>query len=329
MLMGEEIVLVTGATGALGPTLVNYLLNSGYAVRSYGLDRPHPRLFGEQIEHITGDINDEERLLRALAGADTVFHLAALLHIENPDPSLAARYQQVNVQGSRNVAEQAAKAGARRLIYFSTVKVYGVQQSTPVTEDYPTDPQTLYAKTKLEGEKAIWAVSGLETTALRLAAVYGPRLKGPWNRLVHAIERGWFLPIGDLQNRHSLISVTDVARAAVLVSECQDSIGRTINLVGYETPTLQEILEAIYTAFGKRVPPVRIPGWLGLLAASLPEHSLSFVGKRSPITRISIGQLIRDEVYSGAALRELGFESSTSLAESWKEVIEQMDFKVS
>jgi len=124
--MGKGIALVTGATGAVGPSLVNHLLNQGYTVRSYGLDEPTPGLFAEQIEHFTGDINDKASLSRALMGADIVFHLAALLHIENPGPEFAPQYQRVNVDGSRLVAEQAALAGVHRLIYFSTVKVYGI-----------------------------------------------------------------------------------------------------------------------------------------------------------------------------------------------------------
>lgn len=323
--MKTTTVLVTGATGAIGPSLVNRLLDKGYTVRTYGLNHPAPKLFNKSVEHFIGDINDPQQLSRALIGTETVFHLAAKLHIENPDPSLTPLYHQINVNGSRLVAEQAAKASVRRLIYFSTVKVYGAQENCPIAETHPTTPQTLYARTKLEGERVVSEVSGLETTILRLAAIYGPRLKGQWHRLVHAIGHGWFLPIGNLQNRRSLTYVEDVAQATVLVSEHAGAIGRTFNLVGYESPSMREIIEAIYHAFGKHIPKISVPGWLALVGASFADYGLHAVGKRSPITQESIQQFLRDEVYLGTALRDLGFEANTTLADSWKEAIKEMN----
>ncbi|MBN1679021.1 MAG: NAD-dependent epimerase/dehydratase family protein [Anaerolineae bacterium] len=319
--MSTHNALVTGATGAIGPSLVNCLLREGYTVRSYGLDEPSPGLFVAPVEHITGDINDPERLSQAVAGMDTVFHLAALLHIEDPPSGLAARYQLINVDGSRVVAEQAGQAGVRRLVYFSTVKVYGVQSRTPVTEDHATNPTTLYANTKLEGEHAVKSVPDLETTILRLSAVFGPRLKGAWSRLVRAIEHGWFVPVGSQQNQHSLTYVDDVARAAAMIATLPQAANQTLNVVGYETPTMADILAAIYAALDKRIPAAHIPGWAAFSGAALIELGMHAFGKQSPVTREAVNHLIKDEVYSGAALRQLGFQSELSLPERWRNTL--------
>lgn len=320
--MGNGIALVTGATGAIGPSLVNRLLKEGYTVRSYGLDEPEPDLFVNQIEHFTGDINNETQLSRALTGVDIVFHLAALLHIENPGPELASEYHHVNVDGSRTVAEQAAQAGVRRLVYFSTVKVYGIRQREPVTEDYPTRPQTLYAQTKLAGEKAIRTVDGIEACVLRLSAVYGPRLKGSWNRLVKAIEGGRFLPVGNLQNVHSLTFVDDVAWAALLAAQHPDANNQIYNVVGFETPTMQDVLGAIYTATGRRMPAVRIPAHVALFSFFVLDRGFKLLGKRPPLTSDAVRQLTEHEVYSGSKLRQLGFNPTSSLVESWRQAID-------
>ncbi len=319
--MSEQVALVTGATGAIGPSLVNHLLNNGYAVRSYSLSRPASDLFdGSKVISFQGDITDGAALGEALAGVDVVFHLAALLHIENPAQDMAPRYRLVNVDGSRIVAEEAAKAGVRRLVYFSTVKVYGICQREPVTELHPTNPKTIYAQTKLEGERAVRAVEGLETVVLRLSAVYGPRLRGSWARLVRAIQRGWFLPIGNLQNVHSLTYVSDVARAAQLAAEHPGVAGGIYNVVGHETPTMREVLEAIYGLSGGRLPAMRIPARLALLSAHVAEKGMALANRRSPVTPDSVRQLIQDEAYSGAALRSLGFDTSVSLEEGWRQV---------
>src|SRR5574341_1670163 len=195
-------VLITGATGTIGTVLAGYLDQQGYMVRTYSRRQVSPRSLSSHITHFQGDIIDQEALAPALENIDTVFHLAALLHIENPSPEMAREYQRINVEGTRTVIEQAKKNRVRRFIYFSTVKVYGLQQSIPITEDTHPQPTTLYAQTKLDGEKVAMD-SGLEAVILRLSATYGPSLQGAWRRLIRAVAQGWFIPIGDLRNFRS------------------------------------------------------------------------------------------------------------------------------
>jgi UDP-glucose 4-epimerase len=322
--VADKTVLVTGATGALGPALVNRLLAAGYSVRSYGLDTPAPGLYASPIEHITGNITDPIRLAASLPEVNVVFHLAALLHIENPDPGLAPHYQRINVEGSRIVAEQAARAGVQRIVYFSTVKIYGIRQRQPVTEDHPVCPETLYAQTKLAGEDAIRSVPGIENCVLRLSPVFGPRLKGSWSRLVSAIRRGMFLPIGTLRNAHSLVCVDDVAQAAFLVGQHTGVHNQIYNVVGFEDPTLSDILSSIYTALGKQLPRIAIPGWAALAGAHVLDAGLKLMHRRSPLTPERVRHFIDDEVYSGTKLRHLGFAPALTLEQSWKETIIQM-----
>lgn len=315
--MSNPIALVTGATGAVGPTLVSHLIQRGYEVRTFSRSSSLPGASHPLASHFIGSINDAAALESALKGVDIVFHLAAKLHIENPTPELGFEYQLVNVEGTKQVASQAAKAGVSLIVYFSTVKVYGVRQRQPVEETCTTIPKTMYARTKLDGEQVVQSTPGIDSIILRLSPVYGPRLKGSWERLVGAIARGRFLPVGNLNNVHSLTHVDDVARAAVLVAEHPDAIGRTLNLVGHESPAMGDILGAIYSAYGKQLPRVHIPPSLALLGALVMERSLGFINKRSPLPVESLHQLIEDEVYSAASLRALGFVPQVSLADGW------------
>jgi UDP-glucose 4-epimerase len=312
-----RVALVTGATGALGPTLVAHLLAEGYVVRTISRQPPIPGLLSPAVTHIPGTILDTISLTRALEGVDIVFHLAALLHIENPSPELAADYHRINVEGSRLVAEQSVCAGVKRLVYFSTVKVYGTHQRQPITENYSPSPKTLYARTKFEAEQVIRSVSNLETVVLRLSPVYGSRLKGSWHRLVQAVARGYFLPIGNLRNVHSLTHADDVARAAQMVAEHPNVIGKIFNVVGHEAPTMHNILSAIYATCGKSLPSLRIPSGLGLAGAFVLERAFAVLGKRSPLSVESLRQLIDDEAYAGAALRTLGFAPVVKLTDGW------------
>ena len=315
--MSNPVALVTGATGAVGPSLVAHLIQHGYEVRTFSRSSSIPRTSHPRISHFPGLINDGAALNSALEGVDIVFHLAAKLHIENPAPELRFEYQLVNVEGTKQVASQAAKAGVRRVVYFSTVKVYGIRQRQPIEETCTPSPKTMYAQTKLEGEWIVQSTPGIDSTILRLSPVYGPRLKGSWARLVRAIAHGRFLPIGNLNNVHSLTHVDDVARAALLVAEHPDAIGRTFNLVGHENPTMRDILGAIYRAYGKQLPNVHFPSNLALVGSLVMERTLSIIGKRSPLPVESLRQLIEDEAYSAARLRALGFNPQVSLTDGW------------
>jgi len=158
---------------------------------------------------------------------------------------------------------------------------------------------------------------------LRLSAVYGPRLKGSWNRLVRAIECGYFVPIGNLQNEHSLTYVDDVAGAALIAAQQPSADDQIYNVVGFETPKLQEILEAIYTALDRKTPSFKAPAGAALLGAFVLDQGFKLLGKRAPLTE-AVRQLTNDEVYSGHKLHQLGFNPKVTLEQSWQQTIDQM-----
>ena len=316
----SPLALVTGATGAVGPALVAELLHQGYRVRVLSRTRPTQPLFPDSVEFLTGDVCDRDTVHTALIDTQLVFHLAALLHVTNPSPELRAEYEHVNVDATRIVAEEAARAKTQRMVYFSTVKVYGVQSAEPIPETHSVNPETDYAITKLNGERA--ALDHMDTTILRLSPIYGARLRGSWRYLVTAIKKGVFLPVGSLQNVRSLTHVDDASKAALIVANHPLSANQAYNLVAHESITMEVILDAIYAAFDKRRPRIIIPTPLVHTGVGLLEFGLGMVGKRSPLTQDSIVQLTQSETYSGAKLRALGFQPQISLEEGWRQTVD-------
>jgi len=316
-----SLALVTGATGAVGPALVAELLRQGQRVRVLSRQRPADGLFPAAVEVVIGDITDRDTVQAAVASVNQVYHLAALLHITNPSPELRAEYQRVNVDATRLVAEAAARAHVQRLIYFSTVKVYGAQSREPITEEHSLNPQTDYAQTKLDGERA--AQQHIDTSVLRLSPIYGARLRGSWRFLVKGISSGLFLPVGSLQNVRSLTYVDDAARAALLVAQQPSST--KVNLVAHEAVPMHAILDAIYAACSKQRPRLHLPAALVEAGAGLAEFAFSVIGKRSPLTRDGIEQLTQSETYSGVKLRALGFQAEMSLDEGWRRTVAELE----
>ena len=117
-------VLVTGATGAVGPMVVKILYDTGYRVRTLSIDAPPANIWQDGIEVRIGDITDPEDVQSAVQGVNGVIHLAALLHIVNPSPELREKYEQINIGGTANVVEAAINLGLNHHGLHSKMKRY-------------------------------------------------------------------------------------------------------------------------------------------------------------------------------------------------------------
>lgn len=313
--------LVTGATGALGPSVIRAFRDAGYDVRAL-VRRTHDLDALGDVEIVRGDVTDPASLARAMADVDVVVHLAALLHIVNPSPELASEYERVNVGGTRNVVDAATRANVRRIVFFSTIAVYGDTHGAVVDEMTPVAPVTFYAKTKVAAEAIVLASP--VGVVVRLAAAYGPRIKGNYLALVRAVLRGRFLPIGRGRNRRTLIYEDDAGRAALLLAEHEHAPGRVFNVSDGDLHTVDAIITSIFTAAGKRKPRWFVPEALvyaGLFAAELLFRA---IGKRPRIGRFTLAKYTEDVAVSSAALRTLGFVPRWTMDDGWRETVRQM-----
>lgn len=323
------LALVTGATGALGPRVVGALHQAGYAVRTLSLDTPAPTLLPGPTETRLGDITDAATVRAAMAGVNVVIHMAALLHIVNPSPALRPQYERVNVDGTQVVVAAAHAAGVRRLVLFSTIAVYGDSRGRLLDEDAPPCPDTLYAETKLAAEQIVLAARCADGqplgVALRLGAVYGARIKGNYRRLVEALARGRFIPVGDGCNRRTLIYDKDVARATVLAAAHPAAAGRCFNVTDGQFHALRDIIAVICSALGRTPPRLSLPVRPMRLSAGLAEDVMQRIGRRSPMTRATIDKYTEDIAVSGDRIRsQLGFVAHYDLVAGWRETIQEM-----
>ncbi len=226
--------LVTGATGALGPCVVAELRAAGFEVRALSLDKPRPGLLPSDVEHLVGDVNDATAVSAAVQGCAAVVHMAALLHVFDSPPEMHRQYELVNVGGTAVVVAAAAKAKVGRVVLFSTISVYGRSAADPLTEDTRPRPETMYAESKLAAEQVLLSARRPDGeplgAVLRLAAAYGPRVKGNYRRLLLSLARRRFLLLGRGQNRRTLVYDADVARAAVLAVRDPAAAGRIFNV---------------------------------------------------------------------------------------------------
>lgn len=213
--------LVTGANGFVGRALCSRLLREPGKVlgavwrEDIGTGVPS----GVNVVQVDG-LGGGTDWGKALAGIDTVIHLAARVHVMadgTADP--LAEYRKINVEGTANLARQAAKYGVSRFVFLSSVKAVGESGSlSSNTEVSPSDP---YGVSKLEAESVLKTISsetGIQVVVLRSPLVYGPGVKANFLRLMQLVNLGLPLPLGSISNKRSLVYVGNLADAIAACS---------------------------------------------------------------------------------------------------------------
>lgn len=320
-------VLVTGATGAVGRAVTRMLADAGAEVHVL-VRRPTP-VDGASATHV-GDITQPSSLAAALQGCDAVVHLAALLHITTPTAALDAEYRRVNDEATGALVAASGAAGVSRLVYASTIAVYGPQaRGTVLDEQSPCRPDTTYGRTKLAGEQHVRDARRADATpmgvVLRLGAVYGIGVKGNYRRLLDALARGRYVQIGPGRNRRVLVHEADVARAVLLALTHPDAAGQTFNVTDGHVHEVRDIVAAMCEALNRPVPRLRVPVPVARAGAGLVERLWRVTGRPPPVTRAAIDKLVEDVAVDGRLLQHrLGFAPRFSLPDGWRDVVERM-----
>lgn len=321
-------VVVTGATGMIGPQLVQYLVSNGHRVRTISRRLPEKGLFNKGVRSVQADICGDTKLMRhAFADADVVFHLAAKLHVNNPSADLKTQYHQVNVRGTENVAKTAYDCGVEKLVHFSTINVYGpCRNNEIVSEESPLKPQTLYALTKVESEEAVWDMlrknRRSSAVVLRMAAVYGPRLQGNYKHLVRALKYRCFWPVGKGENRRTLIYIDDLVHGALLAASHPRANGVTFNLTDGCIHTFNDIVQSISFALGRKPPKIYFPEQPIRCLSTLTDKTFHLFGANQIAFSKFLDKLVEDVAVSGHKFsNELGFQPRYSLNQGWQKAI--------
>jgi UDP-glucose 4-epimerase len=255
--------------------------------------------------------------------------MAALLHINNPPPEMRTNYQNINVGGTATVVEAAVSAAVRRVVFISTIAVYGRSNGRVLNEMSPTQPDTCYALTKLSAESIVLGAKRADGqpigTVLRLGAVYGSRIKGNYERLTRALSRHRFIPIGDGRNRRALVYDKDVGHAVALAVSCRSAAGRIFNVTDGQFHTLNEIIKSICSALGRKPPRFSLPVAPTRAFAHIIGEGRRAFGLKPLAIREIIDKYTEDIVVDGALIQNgFGFRPKYDLLSGWKETIAEM-----
>jgi UDP-glucose 4-epimerase len=188
----HDKVLVTGAAGFLGSSLVARLCRSDHHVRDVLHDSTHPLAHLSNVETVVADIRDAKTVQDIADGCGAIVHLAAKVHAID-DSRAEMDYEAVNVVGTKHILDAAVRSGVNRIA--SSVKVFGEETSECIDETQAPDPRTAYGRSKWRAEQLVSEYAerhGLTAVSLRLPMVYGPTKRGNLYRMIEAIDHGRF-----------------------------------------------------------------------------------------------------------------------------------------
>ena len=308
------LVLVTGGTGFIGRHLCRRLLAEGCRVRVLCRDTSGRGDLDSSVEVASGDVTRPSSLLAALAGADTVFHLASAL---GATPFGPQGFFAVNAEGTRNVLDAARAAGTRRIVHCSSVGVLGHIQGPPAAEDAPLHPEDDYERSKAQGEEIAreQAAAGLPVTIVRPGWAYGPGDRRTF-KLMRAIARRRFFFVGDGTTREHPVFVDDLAAGLARCRTAELAPGEVITIAGDEIVTIEELCGRIARAIGVPLTRLHVPREPLRTLAGLLERAFKAADREAPLTRAKVDFFLKHRAFDTAkAKRLLGFEPQVRLDE--------------
>jgi len=251
-------ICVTGANGFVGKSVCKILSNSDRIVRGF-VRKTNPSLDLNNVEYVeVGDITLKKNWKNLLTGYDCLIHCAGKAHevkkMDNKEDFIRA-----NVQATRQLAEQAAEAKIKRLIFLSSIKVNGentddnkknLNSNLFKFDDLP-NPKDVYAKSKFEAEKVLWEISkktNLEIVVLRLPLVYGHGVKGNLMRLIKLVKYGIPLPFYLVKNQRSMIGIDNLIDILIQCIEHPQVSGKTFLVSDGQDLSTPELINYISSA---------------------------------------------------------------------------------
>jgi nucleoside-diphosphate-sugar epimerase len=306
-------ITIIGGSGFVGTRLIELLKEKNISLLNIDQNNSH---FYPEITTIA-DIRSKESLEPLLKGRDLVVLLAALYQ---DDISPASLYYDVNVEGTRNVLEAMDFCGVQKIIFTSSVSVYGLNKKNP-DEKYPVDPFGHYGKSKWQAEELLrgWYNKDPENRALyilRPTVIFGERNRGNVYRLLKQIASGRFLMIG---NGTNIKSISYVGNIAAFIKFLMENEMRGYQLFNYsDKPDLamNELIAVVEKSLGKKIPSIRIPYMVGLLGGYCFDFLAKITGKKFSINSVRIQKVCATTQYDAEKVHSSGFKTSFSLSDA-------------
>lgn len=310
-------ITLIGGSGFVGTRLID-LLRHDYQLRNIDKRQSH---FFQDIT-VIGDVRDKDKVVELLEGTDVVVLLAAE---HRDDVSPVSLYYDVNVGGMRNVLAAMEANGIKRIVFTSSVAVYGLNKKNP-DEEHPKDPFNHYGKSKWQAEEVLqeWykGHGDWNINILRPTVIFGERNRGNVYNLLHQISSGKFLMVGDGNNKKSMAYVGNIVAFIRFLIEEQRSGYHVYNYIDKPDMTMNELVGHVSKVLKKHIPATHFPYWLGMLGGYGFDFLAWLTRRKLTISSVRVKKFCATTKFNADKVRASGFKAPFTLGEGLARTLE-------
>ncbi|NLV39340.1 MAG: NAD-dependent epimerase/dehydratase family protein [Bacteroidales bacterium] len=311
-------ITLIGASGFVGTRLMDILRDKGHELLNIDKQQSH---FFPDLTTI-GNVLDKQKMLELLKDTDLVVLLAAE---HRDDVSPASLYYDVNVNGMQHVLEAMEHNGVKRLIFFSSVAIYGLNKQNP-DESFAADPFNHYGKSKWQAEQLLqnWYEKHKDwnINVVRPTVIFGERNRGNVYNLLSQISQGRFLMVGKGQNVKSMAYVGNVVAFVDFLIDTHKVAYQVYNYVDKPDFDMNTLLAVVGKVLGKRLSKVHFPYFLGMLGGWGFDLLSWLTGRKFSVSSVRVRKFCATTQYDASKMLASGFKAPYTLEEGLSRTLE-------
>ena len=312
-------IAMIGASGFVGTRLIDLLKDDKqYEIKNIDLQPSH---FFNDIT-VIGDKREQEKIDSELKGYDAVVLLAAQ---HRDDVSPTSLYYDTNVGGMEVTLRAMEKNGIKRIVFFSSVAVYGLNKENP-DENHPADPFNHYGKSKWQAEQVLqkWYETHADWNIdiIRPTVIFGERNRGNVYNLLKQISSGKFLMVGNGKNRKSMAYVGNiVAFVKYMIDNVTDGYN-VFNYIDKPDTDMNNLVAHVSKVLNKHIPATHFPYWLGMLGGYCFDALAFVTRKKLTVSSVRVKKFCATTEFDATKVHSCGFKAPFTLEEGLARTLE-------
>ncbi len=310
-----------GGSGFVGTRLIELLKedSTNYAkIKNIDLLQSH---FHPEVTEI-GDVRDQACMDEKLQDTDCVILLAAQ-HRDDVHPT--SLYYETNVGGMEKTLKAMEKNGVKRIVFYSSVAVYGLNKKNP-NEEHPADPFNHYGKSKWQAEVVLqeWYKTHPDwnINIIRPTVIFGERNRGNVYNLLKQIASGKFLMVGNGNNKKSMAYVGNIVAFTKFLMENKTTGYNVYNYIDKPDFNMNELVGHVSKVLNKHIPTTHFPYWLGMLGGYGFDLLAKITGKKLTVSSVRVKKFCATTEFDATKVKETGFKAPYTLGEGLARTLE-------
>lgn len=311
-------ITLIGGSGFVGTRLIDLLTQSTFELSN--IDKQQSHFFPEIT--VIGDVRDREKLISLLKGTDVVVLLAAE-HRDDVTP--ITKYYDVNVTGMQNVLAVMEVNGVKRIVFTSSVAVYGLNKKNP-NEEHEKDPFNHYGKSKwlaeMELEKWYQVHPDWNINILRPTVIFGERNRGNVYNLLKQISGGKFAMVGKGENKKSMAYIGNIVAFIRFLIEDKKEGYHVYNYIDKPDFTMNELVSHVSKVLNKHIPATHFPYWLGMTGGYCFDVLAWLTRRKLAVSSVRVKKFCATTQFDATKVQNSGFKAPYTLGEGLARTLE-------